>query len=256
MTQASVGFQCPECLRSGRQKVVTARTLSQQSVPVVTGVLLAVNIAIYVVSTLGTGGSPLVDPSTTFTIDWATLGEGFVRTGSGPELVGVAHGEWYRLVTGGFLHGSLLHIAFNMFALYALGQVIERSLGTVRYVLVYGASLLAGSLGVMLLDPDALTVGASGAVFGLFGFVAVTQYARGMNPMQTGIGGIVVINLLFTFAVPGISVGGHLGGLIGGAVVAAITEFAPSKLRMPPPAVSALVAAFGLACASISIAIA
>lgn len=249
MTQASVGFQCPECVKGSSQKVITARALSQRATPVLTTALIAVNVAVFVVSTMGAGGSALFDPSPQFTFDWATLGDW-------NGIVGVSTGEYYRLVTGGFLHGSLMHIGFNMFALYILGRQLEPAIGIYRFAAVYGSSMMAGSLGVMILDPNSFTVGASGAVFGIFGYAMVAQYARGINPMQTGLGGIIVLNLLFTFAVPGISVGGHLGGLIGGALVGVIADIFQPRLKLPAAAGTAAMVAVGAVCAFAAVAIA
>jgi membrane associated rhomboid family serine protease len=134
----------------------------------------------------------------------------------------VADGDWWRIVTSGFLHFDVLHVAFNMVLLWWLGQQLEPGLGRLRYGLVYACSLLAGSLGVLVLDPDALTGGASGAVFGLMAAAFLLLRQRGIDPMQSGIGGLLVINLLLTFVRPGISIGGHLGGAIGGAAAAAV----------------------------------
>jgi membrane associated rhomboid family serine protease len=131
----------------------------------------------------------------------------------------VAAGEWYRLVTSGFVHYGLIHIGFNMAVLYRFGQVLEPALGRVRFLLLYVAALMCGSFGALLLTPNSLTAGASGAVFGLVGATAVGMRQRGISVWDTGVGGLLVLNLLFTFLVPGISVGGHLGGLVGGAVV-------------------------------------
>ena len=114
-----------------------------------------------------------------------------------------------------FLHGSLLHVAFNMFALYWLGSVVEEAIGTVRFLLIYFVSGLAGSAGALLLDPGQVTVGASGAIWGVMGALLVLEY------MTTGsfagqAAGLILINLVITFSIPNISVGGHLGGLVGG----------------------------------------
>jgi membrane associated rhomboid family serine protease len=134
---------------------------------------------------------------------------------------GVADGEWYRLVTGGFLHAGLLHIAFNMLALFVVGRVVEPGIGTPRFLALYFASLLAGAFGALLLSqPYELTVGASGAIFGLFGATAIIARGRGMNTLASEIGFLIVINLVFTISIPGISVGGHLGGLVGGTICA------------------------------------
>jgi len=130
----------------------------------------------------------------------------------------VANGEWYRLVSSGFVHYGLLHIGFNMLLLYQLGLILEPALGRLRFVALYFAALLAGSFGALLLSPIVLSAGASGAVFGLFGAAAVGLRQRGVKVMQTGIGALLVINLILTFAVPGISVGAHVGGLVGGAL--------------------------------------
>ena len=123
------------------------------------------------------------------------------------------------MVTGGFLHAGFIHLAFNMFLLWMLGSQLERILGGTSYLILYFASLLSGALGVMLLDPLALTVGASGAVFGLMGATVIYQLRRGVSPWSNGIGTLLIINLIFTFARPNISVGGHLGGLLGGLLI-------------------------------------
>ena len=252
MNQASVGFHCPECVRSSAQTVYTARTLRAGGPggTTVTSALVAINVAIYVATSLGSG---LMSPSFAFQLDWALIGRGFSRA---EGIIGVAEGEWWRLVTGGFLHGSLLHLGFNMYILWMLGKQFEPRIGSGRFAAVYGSSLLAGSLGVMLLDPGALTVGASGAVFGLFGFAVVSQLGQGINPMQTGLGGIVLINLLFTFLVPGISIGGHVGGLLGGVVVGVLYEVTARRMRLPAAATMTAIGTFGLLCAVVSVAVA
>ena len=128
-------------------------------------------------------------------------------------------GEWWRIISAGFLHFGLLHIAMNMLLLWQLGHLLESALGRGRFALLYFASLVGGSFGALLLSPNALTGGASGAVFGLMGAATVALWHRGVNPMQTGIGTTLIINLLITFTIPGISIGGHLGGVIVGAGV-------------------------------------
>jgi membrane associated rhomboid family serine protease len=130
----------------------------------------------------------------------------------------VAHGDWYRLVSSGFVHYGLLHIGFNMLLLYQLGLLLEPALGRFRFVALYFAALLAGSFGALLFSPTVFSAGASGAVFGLFGAAAAGLRQRGVRVMQTWIGGLLVINLIFTFAIPGISIGAHVGGLVGGTV--------------------------------------
>jgi membrane associated rhomboid family serine protease len=197
MISAPVGFQCPECVK-GAPRVRTIRSLGGD--PYVAYALIAVNVAVFVA---GVGRDQAV------------------RLGlDGPD---VAHGDWWRLVTSGFLHFDLLHIGFNMLLLWWLSSQIglERTLGRLRFGVLYAVALLSGSLGVLLLDPRALTGGASGAVFGLMGAAAVLMRRRGIDVMQSGLGGLIVINLLFSLR-PGVSIGGHLGGLVGGAIAGSI----------------------------------
>lgn len=197
MITAPVGFQCRECVK-GAPAVRSLRSL--RSDPYVTWALIAVNVAIFLA---GMG-------SREQTVDLGLLG-GLV-----------AAGDWWRLVSSGFLHLNLMHLAFNMLGLWWLGGMLEPALGRARFAALYAGSLLAGSLGVLLISPDTFTGGASGAVFGLMAGAVVFQRGRGVDPMQSGLGGLLLINLLFTFARPGISIGGHLGGLAGGALLGAV----------------------------------
>jgi membrane associated rhomboid family serine protease len=208
MTPTPVGMRCPECMQQ-RTKVVRGVGESDGFMRApATFVLIALNVVAYLIEiTAGTGG--LDNPSGTIVVDFGLFGPA------------VAEGEWYRLVTSGFLHASLIHIGFNMLLLFFLGRLLEPALGTPRFLAIYFASLLAGSLGVMLLDPNALTLGASGAVFGLIGAAFVIARGRGMDALAGQLGFLIVINLVFTFGASNISIGGHLGGLIGGAVCAA-----------------------------------
>ena len=214
MVQASVGFHCPECTEQAAKTspVVTLRSLDVQ--PIVTQVLIGLNILAFLAvvargGTLTSGGGPLTD-------DLALVGAG--RFVAGGPVVGVASGEWYRLVTGGFMHAGIIHIGMNMLVLWLVGSQLERVLGHARYLALYFACLLAGSFAVMLASPGDLTVGASGAIFGLFGAMFAFQRDRGINPMQSGLGGLIILNLVITFAIPGIAIAGHIGGLLGGFV--------------------------------------
>ena len=206
MTTSPVGMRCPEC-SAQKTKVRTMRDVHGE--PRVTYALIAISVIAFFASV--SGG----DLNERFGV----LGSGFIP-GLGDS--GVAEGEIWRLVTGGFLHGGIIHVGFNMYLLYMLGTMLEPSLGSVRFAAVYFASLLAGSFGAVLLSPDRITVGASGAVFGLMAFAFLEMRRRGIDPMQSGIGGLLVLNLIITF-LPGfnISIGGHLGGLLGGALAAA-----------------------------------
>lgn len=242
MLSASVGFHCPECARGGRQRVYTARTLGTLNRPIVTQIVVAINVAVFVAGSSGGGG--LSSSSGRYDIDFGLIAHGFTRSGA----IGVANGEWYRLITGGFLHAGFLHLAMNMLALWLLGSQIERAIGGVRFAVVYFTALLAGSFGVMLLSPNQLTVGASGAIFGMLGLAVANQHARGVNLRQSGLGGILVVNLLITFT-PGlnISIGGHLGGLVGGLLCGLVIFRLGPKLQNET-LVTALCGAIGLAC--------
>ena len=212
MITAPVGFQCPECVK-GAPPVRTMRQVQAMSTAQlqVTMGLIAINAAVFVLG-LSSGGGALNRGGSDLAYDYAL---------NGPL---VASGEWYRLITSGFLHYGLIHVGFNMLILYRLGQLLEPVFGRVRFGLLYIAALLGGSVGALLLSPNSLTAGASGAVFGLMGATAVVMRERGINVMQSSIGGLLVMNLVLTFAIRGISIGGHVGGLIAGAVGGLILE--------------------------------
>lgn len=131
----------------------------------------------------------------------------------------VADGQWWRMVSSGFLHFGLLHLGMNMLLLWQLGELLEPALDRGRFTLLYFSSMLGGAAGALLLSPDAITGGASGAVFGLMAAATVGLSQRGVNPFRTGIGATLLLNLLITFTIPNISVGGHLGGALMGAGV-------------------------------------
>jgi membrane associated rhomboid family serine protease len=161
---------------------------------------------------------------------------GSVINDFGLRGISVADGEWYRLVTGGFLHAGFLHIAFNMFLLFILGRMLEPAIGTPRFVGIYLASLFAGALGALALtDPIQLTVGASGAIFGVLGATVIIARGRGLNDIAGQLGFLLLFNLAFTFGAANISVGGHLGGLAGGAICALVV-FAGERGRLGPRA--------------------
>jgi membrane associated rhomboid family serine protease len=210
MTPTPVGMRCPECMRQQTRVVqgVGGGGGRLGAFPA-TYVLIAINVVAYLIE-VGSGGGGFNIGFNSVTVDFGLFGPS------------VAEGEWYRLLTSGFLHASLFHIGFNMLLLFMLGRLLEPALGTPRFVLLYFASLLAGSLGVMLLDPNVLTYGASGAVFGLAGATFVIARNRGMDAIAGEIGFLIVFNLIFSFVVPHISVGAHLGGLVGGALCALV----------------------------------
>jgi membrane associated rhomboid family serine protease len=148
----------------------------------------------------------------------------------------VAAGDWWRLITSGFLHDGLIHLGFNMYILWWLGGMLEPLLGRYRFAALYFASMLAGSFGALLIEPNAATIGASGAVFGLMGAAIVMGRSRGIDPMQSGLLPLLLLNLAITFF-PGfnISIGGHIGGLVGGAIAGlAIDQLAKVRRGAAP----------------------
>jgi membrane associated rhomboid family serine protease len=217
MTTTPVGMRCPECAKQ-RTKVVRMRDMA--SVPQVTYALIVINVIVFLTegrSALSISG----EASGNVVTKGALLGSSEIPAQAGQ---GVAHGQWWRIVTSGFLHENLLHIGFNMYVLYILGRMIEPVLGRVRFATIYGVSLLTGSLGALLVSPHDLTVGASGAVFGVMGAAAVEMRARQIPIMQSGVGTLILLNLVISFTLPGISWGGHIGGLIGGGVAAVVIQ--------------------------------
>ena len=222
MVHAAVGVRCPECAGGTR---VRRPAFAMSGAAPLTTLLIMVNVGVFLAtSRLGGAGG---------------LGGGQLNAlGYDLALYGpaVAAGEWYRLVTNGFVHFGLLHLGFNMYALYLLGGALERYAGTLRFGMIYLVSLLCGSFGALLLSPDAATAGASGAVYGLMGALFVLERQRGIALLGGPIGGLLVINLLFTFAFAGqISVGGHLGGLIGGAMAGLVlSRFGRGHLAHSP----------------------
>lgn len=232
MRQASVGFHCPECTKATGQKVVRGAQLVRRPA-VVTNALIALNVAIFV---WGMGSGMTTRDQVIY--DGGLIGHGGLTPNG--FVHGVADGDWWRIVTSGFLHANLIHIGMNCLVLYQLGQLLEPALGRLRFGLVYAVSLLSGSFGVLLVSPNELTVGASGAVFGLMGVAVALMRARGVNVFDTGLGGAVLLNLAFTFAIPGISIGGHVGGLVGGFLAGwVLTDLGPRHLRDPRLAMGA-----------------
>jgi membrane associated rhomboid family serine protease len=221
MTATPVGMRCPDCSRQ-RTPVRTMRNIYVE--PTATFVLIGVNVLLWIGMLLSGGNTSSVY------IDLATLGSGTLNTG---EQIGVAHGEVWRLVTGAFLHdpGNPLHIFFNMYILYWLGTMLEPVLGHVRFVALYFASLLAGSFGALLAEPNQFTIGASGAVFGLMAAAFVFQRARGVDPWRSGLLPVILFNLALPFLFPNlnISIGAHVGGLIGGGIAALAVEWLSTR---------------------------
>jgi membrane associated rhomboid family serine protease len=212
MRAAPVGHQCVTCVDEAARAVrqpTTALGGRPAERPLFTYVLIALNVGAFVAQQV------LPDVYLQFVL-WPW---------------GVAHDDqMYRLLTSGFLHAGVMHILFNMVALFFTGPALERVLGHLRFVALYLLSLLGGSVLVYLLTPvERPTLGASGAIFGLFG--ATFVLARKLHFEMRGIVGLIVINLVITFAAPGISWQGHVGGLVTGAAVAAAYAYAPKVHR-------------------------
>ncbi len=221
MTPTPVGMRCPECA-SQRTKVV--RGIGESSLfasAPATFILIGLNVIAFLAEIASASGG-------------FGVGNSRVVGDFGLYGVAVAEGEWYRLITGGFLHASLSHIAFNMFALFFLGRMLEPSIGTLRFVFLYVAALFGGAFGALLLSgPDTFTIGASGAIFGIFGAAFVIARGRGVDAVAGTIGVILLINLAFSFGSPRISLGGHLGGLVAG-VICALFIIAGDRGRLGP----------------------
>jgi membrane associated rhomboid family serine protease len=200
MTPTPVGMRCPECARQ-RTKTRSMANLSGNE-PRLTYILIGLCVVAFLGSgSFGVGGT----------------GNDLFARGALSQYT-VASGEYYRLITSGFLHSGFLHIAFNMYLLYLLGTQLEQRLGTLRFGVLYFTSMLAGALGALLQTTAPLqgTVGASGAIFGLMGAMAVELRRQGYDPLRSDIGVLIGLNLVLGFVIPNVSWGGHLGGLAGG----------------------------------------
>jgi membrane associated rhomboid family serine protease len=225
MRVASVGHQCPECVREGSRTVREPRTVFGGRVrgrPAVTLTLIGLNVLAY----LGELSSRA------FVHRFEMIGG--MPAQDGLPGFGVADGEWYRLITAAFLHmpmnaGGLgiTHILFNMWALWALGPQLEQVLGRLRFTVLYILSALGGNVLLYLVNPLQAAVGASGAIFGLFAAFFVVGRRLGVD--TRGIVFLIVINLLFTFTFSGISWEGHVGGLVTGAILAVAFAYAPRR---------------------------
>jgi membrane associated rhomboid family serine protease len=219
MTATPVGMRCPDCSKQ-RTQVHTLRSMAVE--PIATYVLIAINVAIF-------------------------LGIRYSSGATANDLVlfgpAIAVDEYWRLISSGFLHLEFWHIGMNMLALFWLGRMMEPALGHARYLGIYFVSLLAGSLGVLILDPNVPTLGASGAVYGLLGGAIVMARNRQIDLMQSGLVPILALNLAITilFSNRGISLGGHVGGLIGGFVATYVIEELARRRRGEMPAVIACV---------------
>jgi membrane associated rhomboid family serine protease len=197
--------------------------MGRASRPLATQVLLSLNALAYLYSIVLTGsarGITRLDQG--LLVDGGLFARALLREGGTGRLIGVDVGEYYRLVTSAFLHDGIFHLAFNMYILWILGQMLEAGFGKARFLSLYLVSMLGGAFGVLLVSPYSPTVGASGAVFGLMGATLLMHRAIGGSIWRSPLAPLLMINIVFTLIFPRISIGGHFGGLAAGAIMGAV----------------------------------
>jgi membrane associated rhomboid family serine protease len=238
LVQANVGSHCVECAKAAKPDVKTrAKYWSARQMTLVTFTFMGLNALVFLYVAALDPDSIMSRNVTKGQIELG-LSKDIIDRGIPPvqlldgSVYSADPGQWYRIVTSGFLHFGIIHLAFNMYLLYLLGQMLEPAIGRIRFALVYIAALLGGSAGAMLLEPDGLHGGASGAVFGLMTAAFVGYMLRGVNPLTTGIGTTLLLNVVITFSIPGISKGGHIGGAVAGALCGLVV-LAPGYKRYP-----------------------
>ncbi|MBD8507002.1 rhomboid family intramembrane serine protease [Hoyosella sp. G463] len=226
LREAAVGYQCASCVSDGARTIRQARNVAGAPLdstggrPVATLSLIALNTLLYLLTAAQSASLVSNFRDSALFESWALV------------PLYVAAGEYERLIGSGFLHYGPLHLLVNMFVLYIVGREVEAVLGRGRYLAVYAVSLLGGSVAAMWFENAlAATVGASGAVYGLFGAIAVILVRLRQN--ATGIFVIIGINVVISVTIPGISLWGHLGGLVAGAAAAAMLLYVPMLLSRP-----------------------
>jgi membrane associated rhomboid family serine protease len=248
MTFAPVGIKCPEHAGVGASRRASPQRTVRQARSTLGGVeapatlgLVVLNVLVYLITVYQ--GAGISEPGGKLFDDGALVGALIYQDG-----------DWYRIVTAMFLHGSLLHLAFNMLALFWLGTIVEQAIGTWRYLLVYFVSGIAGSAGALLFSsPLAITVGASGAIFGIMGALLVLEY-RATGTFAGQALGLIAVNLLLTFAIPNISKGGHVGGLVGGILATfALLHFQYTRPRSLGPVLVGLIAVISVVVAYVRV---
>ncbi|GIF71038.1 rhomboid family intramembrane serine protease [Asanoa siamensis] len=265
MREASVGHQCPECVAEGRKTQRSARTAFGGSVAgrdgLVTKTLIGLNLiaaviglALYGIDTLIPQGG-LFGRITEWQIAGGVLGPSvLVNTDQGQVVyTGIYDGAYYRLITAMFIHYGIIHLLFNMWALWAVGRSLEAVLGRFRFAALYLLAGIGGNVAAFIIDPNAPTAGASTAIFGLFAAFFVIARRLGGDTRQILV--VLVINLVITFTLPGVSWAGHVGGLVTGALVGAVLAYAPRDRRTLVQAVGlgiVLVALIGLTLAKVA----
>jgi membrane associated rhomboid family serine protease len=207
---AAVGLKCPDCAGGPRPGSITGRAQ---------GLHLGVR----------TGGAPLTVGIIAVCLAVALIGlaQGVTLSGAGGIAVDlglfgpfVADGQWYRIMTSSLVHAGFIHLIFNMIVLWWLGGALERYAGSLRFGAIYLTSVVWGAFGALLIAPNALTVGASGGIYGLMAALLVLERQQGIALLGSSVGVFLLLNLAITFVIPGISIGGHLGGLVGGFLAA------------------------------------
>ncbi|MFE7418351.1 rhomboid family intramembrane serine protease [Rhodococcus sp. NPDC057529] len=221
LREAAVGYQCVDCVAAGQRDVRRVRNVAgavtaQRAVPLVTYILMAANVGIFLITAAQSRSIMQNQAGSALFADWALF----------PPAV--VDGQLVRVIGSGFLHFGLIHLAVNMFALWIIGRDTELVLGRARYAFVYLASILGGSAAVMLFQLHAVTAGASGAVFGLMGAQAVILLRLRRSPAP--VISVIAINVIISITIPGISLWGHLGGLVAGAAATAAILYGPQLL--------------------------
>jgi membrane associated rhomboid family serine protease len=250
LIQAQVGSHCVDCARAARPDIKTRVKYANAKQPtLMTYLFIAINVAFFIYTSAK-------DPDTIGTSIGDGRGVAKVQfdLGLNRDKLHILH-DWETLVTSGFTHFGILHLLLNMYALYLLGGILERALGRTRFALLYMAALLGGSLGILIINQNSISAGASGAVFGLMAAAAVAMHRQGINILQTGIGRTLGLNLVITFVLSRyISVGGHIGGLVAGGLCA-ITMLAPRWKPVPKWVTYATPIAVGVLCVIASVVI-
>ena len=265
MREASVGHQCPECVSEGRRTQRSARTAFGGSVAgrsgYVTKTLIGLNVlaavigvALYGIDALIPRGG-LFSPLTEFQVFGAVHGPSItLQTDHGlVNYTGIYDGGYYRLITAMFIHYGIVHLLFNMWALWTVGRALESALGRFRFAALYLLAGIGGNVAAFLLAPNSWSAGASTAVFGLFAAFFVIARKLGGDTRQIVV--VLVINLVITFTFPGVSWAGHVGGLVTGALVGAVLAYAPRNRRTLVQAVGCavvLIALIGLTLAKVA----
>ena len=250
-TFAPVGIRCPDHAGVRRSPATKIRPRPVRRAPgialasgqaPITRLLIGINVVIYLITVVQSPLGGLNNPGGHLFVQWVLYG----------PLV--PHGGWYRLVTAMFLHASIIHIAFNMYVLWAIGTPVEQYLGRVRYIGLYFVSGLAGSAGGLLQAPHTPILGASGAIFGILGAMLIIEWqVTGRLAGQAM--SLIVINLIISFVIPNISWGGHVGGLIGGILIMlAYAHWRDGKAQYGQIGIPGVLGLVAVAAASIAVA--